>query len=215
MTIVVHFAFFRPGRSAVRRMQRSYAARARDLANDIAGLFEATVRSGKNDDSNPRADRQLQRQLLRLNEAALLIDAQLNTPAAVPAGWSAATLHQRLFDAEAGLGNVARFALEIARRGYPARVNALVSGALAGIRDAELGAVLDAAAGIREVLDDHDEERTRLTPDGRVLLHRFATSVADFTVALRAFRLYPDGQAPDDSADREFSTRFLLLSRAR
>ena len=208
VTIVVHFALFLPrAESAVHRMQRSYAARAREVANDIAELFEATVRSGENEESNRKADRQLQRQLLRLNEAALLIDAQLSAPAAVPAGWHAATLHQRLFDAEAGLGNVARFALEIANRGYPAQVNALVSAALAGIRDADFAAVLDAAAAIRELLEDRDAERTGLSPDGRVLLHRFATSVADFAVALRAFRLYPDGQAPDDSADGEFTTQ--------
>ena len=154
VTIAIHFAFFRPRpESAVRRMQRSYVARAHEVANDIADLFEATVRSGENKNSNPKADRQLQRQLLRLNEAALLIDAQLNAPGAVPAGWSAATLHQRLFDAEVGLGNVARFALEIARRGFPAQVNALVGAALAGIRDADFTAVLDAAAGIRGLLD--------------------------------------------------------------
>ena len=198
--IVVHFALFRPrAESAVRRMQRSYAARSREVADDIAELFEATVRSGGNEESDSKADRQLHRQLLRLNEAALLIDAQLNAPAAVPAGWSAATLHQRLFDAEVGLGNVARFALEIAKRECPAQVNALVGTALAGIRDADLAAVLDAAAAIRELLEDRDVERTGLTPDDRVLLHRFATSVADFAVAVRAFRLYPAGQAPDDS----------------
>jgi uncharacterized membrane protein YgaE (UPF0421/DUF939 family) len=208
VTIVVHFAFFLPRTaSAVRRMQRSYAARAREVADEIADLFEATVRSGGDSESNQKADRQLQRQLLRLNEAALLIDAQLNEPAAVPAGWSAATLHQRLFDAEVGLGNVARFALEIAGHGYPGQVNALVENALGGIRDADLAAVLDAVAGIQELLEDRDEERTRLTADGRVLLHRFATSVADFAVALRAFRLYPDGQAPDDSPDGEFTTQ--------
>jgi hypothetical protein len=209
--IVVHFALFRPrAESAVRRMQRSYAARAREVADDIAELFEATVRSGGKQESNSKADRQLQRQLLRLNEAALLIDAQLNTPAAVPVGWSAATLHQRLFDAEVGLGNVARFALEIAKRGYPAQVDALVGTALRTIRDADAAAVLDAAAAIRELLEDRDVERTGLTPDGRVLLHRFATSVADFAVAVRAFRLYPAGQAPDDSAyepDGEFTSQ--------
>jgi uncharacterized membrane protein YgaE (UPF0421/DUF939 family) len=208
VAIVIHFAFFLPrSASAVRRMQRSYAARAREVADDIAELFEATVRSGKNQESNQKAYRQLQRPLLRLNEAALLIDAQLNEPAAVPAGWSAATLHQRLFDAEVGLGNVARFALEIAGGGYPAQVNALVSDALAAIRDADLAAVLDVAAAIRALLEDRDEERTGLTADSRVLLHRFATSVTDFAVALRAFRLYPDGQAPDDNADGEFTTQ--------
>ena len=206
VTIVVHFALFRPRPEvAVRRMQRSYTVRARDLASDIAELFEARVRSGKTKDSNQRADRQLQRQLLRLNEAALLIDAQLSTPAAIPAGWSAATLHQRLFDAEVGLGNVARFAMVIADGDYPAPVTALVSDALAGIRDADFAAVLDATAAVRRILEDRDVERSGLTPDGRVVLHRFATSVADFAVALRAFRQYPDGQPLDDAADGEFS----------
>ena len=66
VTIVVHFALFRPRPEvAVRRMQRSYTVRARDLASDIAELFEARVRSGKTKDSNQRADRQLQRQLLQ------------------------------------------------------------------------------------------------------------------------------------------------------
>jgi len=207
VTIVVHFALFRPRPEvAVRRMQRSYAVRARDLASDIAELFEARVRSGKTKDSSQRADRQLQRQLLRLNETALLIDAQLSTPAAIPVGWSAATLHQRLFDAEVGLGNVARFAMVIADGDYPAPVTGLVSDALAGIRDADFAAVLDATAALRRVLEDRDGERSGLTPDGRVVLHRFATSVADFAVALRAFRQYPDGQPLDDAADGEFTT---------
>jgi uncharacterized membrane protein YgaE (UPF0421/DUF939 family) len=207
VAIVVHFALFRPRPEvAVRRMQRSYTVRARDLASDIDELFEARVRSGKTKDGNQRADRQLQRQLLRLNEAALLIDANLSAPGAIPAGWSAAALHQRLFDAEVGLGNVARFAMAIADGEYPAPVTALVSEALAGIRDADFGAVLDATAAIRELLENHDSERTGLTPDGRVVLHRFATSVSDFAVALRAFRSYPDGQPPDDAADGEFTT---------
>jgi uncharacterized membrane protein YgaE (UPF0421/DUF939 family) len=207
VTIVVHFAFFRPRPEiAVRRMQHSYAARAGDLASDIAELFEARVRSGKAKDSNQRADRQLQRHLLRLNETALLIDAQLNAPAAVPAGWSRAILHQRLFDAEVGLASVARFALVIADGEFPAPVTGLVSDALAGIRDADFGAVLDAAGAISGLLEGHDCERTGLTPDGRVILHRFATSVTEFSVALRAFRLYAGGQAPDDDADGEFAS---------
>ena len=75
--IVVHFALFRPRtEAAVRRMQRSYAARARSLASEVAELYEATVRSGESE-ANQREEQRLQRQLLRLNEAALLIDAQL------------------------------------------------------------------------------------------------------------------------------------------
>src|SRR5580704_3358053 len=207
VTIVVHFALFRPRPEvAVRRMQRSYTARARDLASDIDELFEARVRSGKTKDGNQRADRQLQRQLLRLNEAALLIDANLSAPGAIPAGWSAAALHQRQFDAEVGLGNVARFAMVIADGEYPAPITALVSEALGGIRDADFSAVLDATAAIRELLENHDSERTGLTPDGRVVLHRFATSAVELAVALRAFRQYPHGQAPDDAPAAEFTT---------
>ena len=67
----------------------------------------------------------------------------------MPAGWSAATLHQRLFDAEVGLGNVARFALVIAGGSSPRRSPRWSPTALAGIRDADLAAVLDSAAAIR------------------------------------------------------------------
>jgi uncharacterized membrane protein YgaE (UPF0421/DUF939 family) len=193
--IVVHFALFRPRmETAVRRMQRSYAARARSLASEVAELYEATTRSGKSE-QNQREERRLQRQLLRLNEAALLIDAQLS-PAAVPAGWSAAALHQRLFDAEVALSNVARFALTLARRPLPAPAPALIVAALAGIRDADLTAVFDSAARLRQLVEDHCRE---ISPDDCILLQRFATSVTDLGTALRAFRLDPASLPPDDA----------------
>ncbi len=193
--IVVHFTFFPPRPdAAVRRMQRSYGARARALASEVAEVYEAVARSGESE-GDGREERRLQRQLLRLNEAALLIDAQLS-PAAVPAGWSAAALHQRLFDAEFGLSNVARFALALARRRLPAPASALIVAALRGVRDADPAAVFDSAEAIRQLLDDHDQA---VTPDERVLLHRFATSVTDLGTALRAFRLYPASQTPDDA----------------
>jgi hypothetical protein len=207
-TVVVHFALFRPRPgAAVRRMQRSYAARARAVASEMTDLFEATVRSEENPDSYQRAERKLHRQLLRLNEAALLIDARLDEPGAMPAGWGAATLHQRLFDTEVGLSNVARFALAIARSRLPEPVTVLVGRALHGVKDADFAAVAGSAAAIGGLLEDHDPERTGLTPADRILLHRFATSVTDFSAALRAFRRYPDGQPPDDAADEEFRTQ--------
>ena len=204
VTIVVHFALFPPRPEvAVRRMQRSYGARARALASEVAELYEASTRSDELE-ADHRAERRLQRQLLRLNEAALLIDAQLS-PAAVPPGGSAAALHQRLFDAETGLSNVARFALALGRRRLPAPAPALVTAALRGIRDADLPAVFDTAAAIGELLDDHDPA---LTADDRVLLHRFATSVTCLGTALRAFRRYPASQPPDDElAGDELSHR--------
>jgi uncharacterized membrane protein YgaE (UPF0421/DUF939 family) len=203
-TIVVHFALFRPRPEvAVRRMQRSYAARARALASEMAELYEATSRSADSEE-NQRAQRKLQAHLLRLNEAALLIDGQLDSPAAVPDGWSAAALHQRLFDAEAGLRNIARFSLTLARRPLPGQARALVSAALRGVRDADLTVVFDSAAGLAELLEDHDPGRSGIAADDRVLLARFATSVTDLGTSLRAFRLYPASQPPDDTAGEQY-----------
>jgi uncharacterized membrane protein YgaE (UPF0421/DUF939 family) len=212
VTIVVHFALFRPRPgTAVRRMQRSYAARARDVASEIADLYEATVRSGR---PNSRADQKLQRQLLRLNEAALLIDARLDDPAAIPAGWSAAALHQRLFDAEVGLSNVARFALAIAQRGLPAPVTTSVGQALQQVQVGNFAAAADAAAGIEARLDGQDQEQGRyeLAPADRILLHRFATSITEFSAAIDKFRQYPASQAPDDSpAPAQFQSQVELF----
>ena len=209
-TIVVHFALFRPRmENAVRRMRRSYAARARSLASEVAQLYEATVRSGESE-ANQREEQRLQRQLLRLNEAALLIDAQLG-PAAVPAGWSSAAFHQRLFDAEVALGNAARFALALGRRPLPAPAPALIVAALAGIRDADLAAVFDSAARTRELVEDRCRE---IGSDDCILLQRFATSVTDLGTALRALRQDPaslppdealaDDSGPDDTGREEF-----------
>jgi uncharacterized membrane protein YgaE (UPF0421/DUF939 family) len=193
VTFIVHFALFSPRpAAAVRRMQRSYAARARDVASEIAENYGDRVRDGE----DQKAEARLQSHLLRLNEAALLIDARLD---AVPAGWSAAALHQRLFDAEAGLSNVARFALAIATRGFPAEITGTAGRALDGLRDADFGAVTDSIAVIRGVLDNHSPSRPRLSPTDRVLLHRFATSAAESAGALRAFRRYPADAAPDDT----------------
>ena len=206
--IVVHFALFppRPG-AAVRRMQRSYAARARGLASEVAELYEATSRSGETAE-NERQERRLQRQLLRLNEAALLIDAQLS-PAAVPTGWSAAALHQRLFDAEVGLSNAARFALALARRPLPAPASALIVSALHGIRDADLTVVFDSASRTRQLAEDRCRE---IGADDCVLLQRFAASVTDLGTALRAFRLYPASVSPDDAVDEEFTPQVATFA---
>jgi hypothetical protein len=197
--IVVHFLLFRPRpETAMRRMQRSYEARARALASEVAELYAASVEATRPVD-HQRDDRRLQRQLLRLNEAALLIDAQLNNPGAVPGGWHAATLHQRLFDAEVALSNVARFALTLAQRPLPRRVQALIGEGLQAARDGDRAAVCDTAAAIETVLESRDPQRTGVATDDRILLHRFAMSVTDLAAALGAFGRYPDSQPPDDA----------------
>ena len=199
--LAVHFVFFRPRpETAMRRMQRSYEARARALASEVAELYAATVEAARAAD-HQRAERRLQRQLLRLNEAALLIDAQLNNPGAVPPGWHVAALHQRLFDAEVALSNVARFALTLARRPLPRRVQALIGDGLRAARNGDRAAVCDTAAAIEAILESRDPQRTGVATDDRILLHRFAMSVTDLAAALGAFGRYPDSQSPDDALE--------------
>jgi uncharacterized membrane protein YgaE (UPF0421/DUF939 family) len=117
IAIIVRFAFFYPRQSrALQRTQRSYAARARKAA----ALALKVLDHPRHAAHTARASRRLDRQLVRLNEAALMIDAQLGDPGAVADGSSAQLLHQRLFDAELALANIARFAEAMARFGLPA-----------------------------------------------------------------------------------------------
>jgi len=117
VAIAVRFAFFYPRQArALERTQRSYAARARKAAALALNVLDHPRHAAH----TGRASRRLDRQLVRLNEAALMIDAQLGDPGAVADGSSAQLLHQRLFDAELALANIARFAAAIARFGLPA-----------------------------------------------------------------------------------------------
>ncbi|HEX4257961.1 MAG TPA: FUSC family protein, partial [Streptosporangiaceae bacterium] len=216
VAMAVHFTLFRPRPGlAVRRMQRSYAARARQVATEITELYEEAVGPGAAhaERARARADRTLQRQLLRLNETALLIDARLDDPAAVPPGWDAAALHQRLFDAEAGLSNLARFALALAARGLPAAVTAPVGQALQHIRDADFAGATAAAATIQDHLDTPPGHPAAfaLTDVDRILLHRFATSLTEFAAAIEKFRQYPASQPPDDDTPEEFQSQVTVF----
>ena len=206
VTILVNFALFYPRpAAAVRRMQRSYAARARALAADTVDLFRApasppphagaprhATRSAE--PARRRATRRLHRQLLRLNETALLIDAYLANPAAVPAGWSAAIWHQQLFDAEVALSNTARFALALADTDLAGPLHTLIDQALVQVRDQDLAAAVASARALRRLLASLPAGD--LTRTDRILVHRLATSVTDFSQALQAW-LQATGGRPD------------------
>src|ERR1700677_507935 len=80
VAIVVRFVFFFPRSSkALRRTQRSYDARARKVAALALELFDKPEQS-------ERDAHRLRRQLVRLNEAALMSDAQLGDPSAATKG---------------------------------------------------------------------------------------------------------------------------------
>jgi hypothetical protein len=113
IALVVRFAVFYPSRTkALARTRRSYAARVHKVAAQALRLLDGP-RHAVWDSAR------LHGQLIWLNEAALMIDAQLADPRAVPSGSSAHALHQRLHDAELAVANVARFAEAMARLGIP------------------------------------------------------------------------------------------------
>lgn len=161
------------------RMQRSFSARARKMASLAAELLDDPHHSD-------RDSRRLRWQLVRLNETALMIDAQLGDPRAVPEGSSAQRLHQHLFDMELALTNIARLTAMMAGLDLP-------SGQFDLVRQ-----VLDALAA-----DDRQSARTRAAEVGNlpaearavsaagaeavVATHQFADSVIDLVDGLETW----------------------------
>jgi uncharacterized membrane protein YccC len=108
-SLIVRFAFFRPDRHrTLARMRRSWEARVRRLLTLCAAVL------AEDDERGVRQLRErLRRQLVRLNESTLMIDAQL----ADSRPRTAAAQAQRLFDMELALSNCARFAAALATSG--------------------------------------------------------------------------------------------------
>ncbi len=174
----VRFALFYPHRGrALERSRRSFDARSRHVTSLVLELFDTVP-------PEPRHAARLHRQLIRLNEAALMVDAQLGDPDAVPDGSSGELLHQRLFDIELALTNIARFAESMARQDLPVERRS----------EARL-ALLDLASGDNNGAKAHaDALIGQLHAAGRppagenrtaaVVAHRFAGSVIDLCDAL-------------------------------
>lgn len=180
VAMIIRFAFFYPRQSrALQRTQRSYSARARKVGALALELFE-------NPAHTERDTRRLQRHLTRLNEAALMIDAQLGDPGAVAEGSSGELMHQRLFDAELALTNLARFARAATKLdlsdGCRSEIRLALHGVIRGDADAARAhaATLAGLASAEGTGYGQDQ-------DGRttaVILRRFAGSVTALCDAL-------------------------------
>jgi uncharacterized membrane protein YccC len=177
VAIIARFSLFYPHPDrALARTQRSFAALTRNVAELALALFDDPTPGG-------RRARALQRQVARLNEAALMIDAQLGDPDALPEGTSGQSLHQRLFDLELALTNVARFTEALADIDLPTGQREQIRGALIALiardRDAAKTQANELMVALRDLgLDAVDE-----IPAGVVTAHRFASSVIDLAEA--------------------------------
>jgi hypothetical protein len=170
VAIAVRFLLFFPDqKQTLRRTERSFVARAQKVAGLVLDLFDGAG-------GDPRATRRLEGQLLRLNEAALMFDAQLGDPEAVDAGSSRQELHQRLFDFELALTNVARLTGDLVGMQLTEAQRSEIRLALLDIVERNpvgarhhaehLGGLLGRGGGAS------DPDGTRVT-----LLHRFAGSM--------------------------------------
>jgi uncharacterized membrane protein YccC len=166
--IAVRFGFFYPDQArALARTQHSYAARARKAVALALRLLDDPRHT-------TRDVHRLDRHLIRLNEAALMIDAQLADPGTVAGRSTAQLLHQRLFDAELALANIVRLAEAMARLALPAPQHLQARLALRHLAWGENEAARAHAARLITLLRGAgpDEDRSVV-----VIPHRFAGSV--------------------------------------
>jgi len=173
VAIAVRFLFFFPNhKRALQRTQRSFVARAQRVAGLVLDLFD-----GPHPD--PRSVSRLQSHLLRLNEAALMIDAQLGDPTAVDDGSSRQQLHQRLFDFELALTNMARFAEPLARLELTEAQRSAVRLALLDVERHNPQGAREHAGRLGRRVDRHDAAGDLSTRNSSrdELLHRFASSI--------------------------------------
>jgi uncharacterized membrane protein YccC len=169
VTIAVRFLIFFPDESrALERTERSFSARGDTVIRLVLDLF---------DNPDLELTRQLESSMLALNEAALMIDAQLGDPDSIDDGTSRAQLAQRIFDVEAALGNVARFTVALAQLDLAETVRAQIrSSLLAVVRRNGNGAKVHARA-VTTLLDHAIPAQTVTERTQVVLLHRFSGSV--------------------------------------
>ncbi len=139
--------FDRVASGALSRSRRSFAARARG----VIAAASAVLEDAENEDAESGSTRQarrrrrLARRLVRLNESAITIDAQLADPRLRLGHPEAQALHDGLFDLELQLENLGRATAALARpdTAVDPRSCARVRGWLAGLA---AGDTSDAAA---------------------------------------------------------------------
>ncbi|MBB2892295.1 FUSC family protein [Flexivirga oryzae] len=192
---LAQLALFHPSRRrTLARVRRTFGSRARALVDTALEVLDHP--------EDRRTVERLQRRAERLNETALMIDAALGAPGAVPDGLTARQLHQAVFDAEQSLVNMARFAAGLGRHGMRRGDRALVRTALLAVGRHDPATARITAARLYERLQEVaarppvDDASARR----RIILHRFATSVRDWSRIATLSPRTPNAAPDDDPA---------------
>jgi uncharacterized membrane protein YccC len=174
-------------RGRLDRTSWAFRARARTVIAAAAELFGTAA-------PRARASRRLHRRLVRLNETALVIDASLGAPGALPPRVSAQGAHAWLFEVERLIANVAHLAEQLASAELPPQVRQAIREWLSDLRTGNGDRVARAVAAL--------ERRERavwlvgVAESDAAAIHLLAGDIAD-AVASRAGAPPHDGARPD------------------
>ena len=195
-SLIVRFAFFRPDdERTLARMRRSWESRVRRLL-----VLSAAVLTEDTEPGVGEGRERLRRQLVRLNESTLMIDAQL----AASRPDTAAVEAQRLFGADLALSNAARFAAALATTGAAAEIRGTAREAVTALLGGDGSAVSRAVAALRSA--PAADQRTA------VLAARLSASVEEYAAAYaRLGRAVSDEETAAAGAD-EFSPAVGLFN---
>jgi hypothetical protein len=192
---LVRFAFRSPPEQTLARMRRSQLARARRLlALSVSVLGEEDERGVR------RLEETIRRQLVRLNETTLMIDAQL----ADVRPRTAVVEAQRLFDSELAVSNSARFASALATGGASPAVRRGAAAALSALLVGDLPAMSRAVAALRAVAP----ERCAAT----VLASRLAASAEQYAQASDRVRRPVRDDEIAEAAGGDFTPAVMLVN---
>jgi len=171
-------------RSAVKRLRASFVSRC----DGVAGTSIDMLDNG----GTPRWRKRQHQAVLRLNEAALMLDAELASEPHLPAGITAGGLHRTIFSAELSLANAARFARVVAAGDVghaPGWAVARLRAVMVAVRERSPRRIEAAATALGAWLDD-PERREDLGPELLTVLQRFVASAAAYAGALTVLQRY-------------------------
>jgi uncharacterized membrane protein YccC len=188
-------------RGLLGRTSRTFRARARAVVAAAGELFDATA-------PRARASRRLHRRLVRLNGTALVIDALLAAPGALPPGVSALDAHARLYEVERLVHNVAHLAEHLAAAELPPDVREEVREWLSDQRTGRGDRVARAVAELER--GDRAVSLAGVAESDVAAIHQLAADIADAVAALASAP--PREGARSDAGTMPFESAVTLIA---